>query len=122
MAMTLPEILSLKRWRGYWSSPPLQTPLGVRPGDARNSLRHRDEVSELVQLPLNQVNLEGGYVVLYGKGSKERMVPLGPRAITWITRFISRQPVKHGQGKREPTPCLLNRSGKGLSRQISSGG
>jgi integrase/recombinase XerD len=73
-------------------------------------------VSELTHLPTHQVNLEGGYVLLYGKGSKERVVPLGSEAIKWVTLYL-----KESRGilaKRKESPFLfINRSGKGMSRQ-----
>ncbi len=46
-------------------------------------------VSELVSLRLEQVNLEQGLVRLSGKGSKERIVPLGEHTLEWIQRYIN---------------------------------
>jgi integrase/recombinase XerD len=45
-------------------------------------------VSELVGLRLNDINLERGYLVVIGKGSKERAVPLGEIAIAAISRYL----------------------------------
>lgn len=44
-------------------------------------------VSELVHLKLNDINLDSGYVLAFGKGSKERYVPLGRVAITALQRY-----------------------------------
>ena len=118
MAMTLPEILSLKEVERLLEQPTLRTPLGIRDRAMLEILYATGmRVSELVQLPLNQVNLEGGYVLLYGKGSKERMVPIGGEAIKWITRYLETTRAKLARGKEVPF-LFLNRSGKGLSRQI----
>ncbi len=46
-------------------------------------------VSELVGLKLIQVNLEQGLVKVMGKGAKERMVPLGEVAVSWLSRYVS---------------------------------
>jgi len=73
-------------------------------------------VSELTQLPTHQVNLEAGYVLVYGKGSKERIIPLGSEALKWVTVYLktARGPLL----KRKESPSLfVNRSGKGMSRQ-----
>jgi integrase/recombinase XerD len=118
MAMTLPEILSLKEVERLLEQPTLRTPQGIRDRAMLEILYATGmRVSELVQLPLNQVNLEGGYVLLYGKGSKERMVPLGGEAIKRITRYLETTRKKLARGKEVPF-LFLNRSGRGLSRQM----
>ncbi|MEJ2379569.1 MAG: site-specific tyrosine recombinase XerD [Gammaproteobacteria bacterium] len=45
-------------------------------------------VSELVHLTVDQVNLRQGVVRIMGKGSKERLVPLGDEAIDWLQRYL----------------------------------
>jgi len=45
-------------------------------------------VTELVSLTLDQVNLRQGVVRVMGKGSKERLVPMGEEAITWLERYL----------------------------------
>jgi integrase/recombinase XerD len=47
-------------------------------------------VSELVGLDLNQINLRQGVVRTFGKGSKERLVPLGEEAIFWVEQYIKK--------------------------------
>jgi integrase/recombinase XerD len=53
-------------------------------------------VSELVRLKLVEVGLDTGVVRIMGKGSKERLVPLGEEALSWLARFL-----------REARPALL---------------
>jgi len=53
-------------------------------------------VSELVNLKLNEINLEAGYITTLGKGSKERVAPLGEIAVDSIVRY-----------KNEARPGLL---------------
>lgn len=45
-------------------------------------------VSELVALTLEQVNLRQGVVRVFGKGARERLVPLGEEAIDWLLRYL----------------------------------
>ena len=45
-------------------------------------------VSELVSLPVNAVSLDNGWVRLTGKGSRERLVPLGEFAVEWIGIYL----------------------------------
>ncbi|MFH1135260.1 MAG: site-specific tyrosine recombinase XerD [Pseudomonadota bacterium] len=73
-------------------------------------------VSELVGVKLGQVNLEAGYIRVMGKGSKERIVPLGEEAAIWIDRYIKE--ARDGQRRGRTTPHLfLNRRGHKMSRQ-----
>jgi len=113
----LPEILSLKEIEQILEQPDLQTPLGIRDRAMLEMLYATGmRVSELTGLPTHQVNLEGGYVLLYGKGSKERIVPLGSEAMNWVTRYLSTARGTLAKAKESPF-LFINRSGKGMSRQ-----
>lgn len=118
IAMNLPEILSLKEVEQLLEQPNVQTPLGVRDRAMLEMLYATGmRVSELVNLPMNQINLEGGYVLLYGKGSKERVVPLGMEAIKWVTFYLKTVRANLTKGRESPF-LFVNRSGKGMSRQL----
>jgi len=117
VAKTLPEILTLKEIEQLLEQPNLQTPLGMRDRAMLEMLYATGmRVSELTHLPTHQVNLEGGYVLLYGKGSKERIVPLGSEAIKWVTLYLKESRGILAKGKESPF-LFINRSGKGMSRQ-----
>jgi integrase/recombinase XerD len=73
-------------------------------------------VSELTRLLIHQVNLEGGYVLLYGKGSKERIVPIGSEAMKWAALYLKESRAVLAKGKESPF-LFINRSGKAMSRQ-----
>jgi integrase/recombinase XerD len=95
-------------------------------GDDPRSLRDRAmyellyasglRVSELVGLATTRVNLREGYLTVVGKGSKERAVPVGRRAVTAIRRYLADgRPVLDAEGK---SPLLFVRTGgKSLTRQ-----
>jgi integrase/recombinase XerD len=117
VAKTLPEISSLKEIERILEQPNVQTPLGMRDRAMLEMLYATGmRVSELTHLPTHQANLEAGYVLLYGKGSKERIVPLGSEAMKWVTLYL-----KAARGsllKSKDSPFLfINRSGKEMSRQ-----
>ena len=117
VAKTLPEILTLREIEQLLEQPNLQTSLGIRDRAMLEILYATGmRVSELTHLPIHQVNLEGGYVLLYGKGSKERIVPLGSEAMKWITLYLKTARGKLSKGKESPM-LFINRSGKGMSRQ-----
>jgi integrase/recombinase XerD len=117
VAKTLPEILTLKEIEQILEQPNLQTPLGIRDRAMLEMLYATGmRVSELTHLPTHQVNLEGGYVLLYGKGSKERIVPLGSEAMKWVTQYLKTAREILAKGKESPS-LFINRSEKGMSRQ-----
>jgi integrase/recombinase XerD len=72
--------------------------------------------SEATAVRVDDVNLEGGYVMATGKGSRQRLVPMGAQAVAWIRRYLDGgrgRLVKRGT----PAALFLNRSGGALSRQ-----
>jgi integrase/recombinase XerD len=117
VAKRLPEILTLEEIEKILEQPNPQTPLGIRDRAMLEMLYATGmRVSELTQLPIHQVNLEAGYVLLYGKGSKERLVPLGSEAMKWVTVYLKTARGILSKGKENPS-LFINRSGKGMSRQ-----
>jgi len=114
---TLPSLLTSREVEQLLEQPELKSPLGLRDRAMLEMLYATGmRVSELVGFPTNQMNLETGYVVIYGKGSKERLVPLGKEAVRWIGHYLER--VRNDLLKGRESPYLfVGRSGKGLSRQ-----
>jgi len=117
MIKTLPEILTSREIELLLEQPDLKTPLGIRDRAMLEMLYATGmRVSELTGLPMNQVNLEAGYTLVYGKGSKERVVPLGSEAIQWVTLYL--ETVRNHLLKGKESPLLfVGRSRKGMSRQ-----
>ena len=73
-------------------------------------------VSELVGLKLTQVNLRQGVVRVVGKGSKERLVPLGELAEEWIARY-SRTSRAALLGARQSDDLFVTSRGSAMTRQ-----
>jgi integrase/recombinase XerD len=68
--------------------------------------------SELITLTLNDVNLDVGFVKCFGKGGKERIVPVGAGAVSAIREYI-----KNSRPKTATDILFLDRLGRHLTRQ-----
>ena len=74
-------------------------------------------VSELVALKLFEVGLNEGVVRVFGKGAKERLVPLGQVALEWLERYLQEARSQLLAG-RSCDAVFVTRRGAGLSRQM----
>ena len=73
-------------------------------------------VSELVNLKLSDLNLDIGFIKCRGKGSKERIVPLGKTAEHFLKKYLAQSRPKL-LGKKESIHIFLAQGGRTLSRQ-----
>jgi len=86
----LPKNLSEEKVEALLAAPDTGSTLGLRDRAMLETLYATGlRVSELVSLTLTQVSLEMGVVRVLGKGSKERLVPLGEEAIGWVKRYLA---------------------------------
>ena len=86
----LPKNLSEDQVETLLDAPDVETALGLRDRAMLETLYATGlRVSELTGLKLAQVSLDMGVVRVLGKGSKERLVPLGEEAIAWIKRYLA---------------------------------
>jgi len=84
----LPKSLSEADVEALLAAPELDDPIGLRDRAMLEVLYACGlRVTELIGLTLEQVNLRQGVLRVFGKGSKERLVPLGEEAIAWIERY-----------------------------------
>lgn len=74
-------------------------------------------VSELIGLTLSDVHLTMGFVRCMGKGSKERIIPIGKTASDAIEQYLEKGRPKLVSKKYKDDSLFLNHHGKGLSRQ-----
>jgi integrase/recombinase XerD len=85
----LPKSLSERQVEALLGAPDVDEPLGLRDRAMLETLYATGlRVSELVGLKRTQVALDAGVVRVMGKGSKERLVPLGEEAVRWIERYL----------------------------------
>jgi integrase/recombinase XerD len=73
-------------------------------------------ISELTNLKLNQIDLTRGIVRVMGKGNKERIIPIGETALTWLNNFINNYRQDFVINKNN-NYIFLNRKGDQLSRK-----
>ena len=86
----LPKNLSEAQVEALLDAPDTKTTLGLRDRAMLETLYACGlRVSELTGLKLAQVSLDMGVVRALGKGSKERLVPLGEEAVSWIARYLA---------------------------------
>ncbi|MDH5220753.1 MAG: site-specific tyrosine recombinase XerD [Betaproteobacteria bacterium] len=116
-APRFPKSLSEADVEALLGAPDAETPRGLRDRAMLEVLYASGlRVSELVGLKTHEANLDAGVVRILGKGSKERLVPLGEEAVAWVQRYL-----------REARPALLKRKsndalfvtdrGAGMTRQ-----
>src|SRR5450759_4273555 len=85
----LPKSLTEQDVEQLLDAPDTQTPLGMRDRTMFEVLYATGlRVSELVTLRITQVSMDMGVVRVMGKGSKERLVPLGEEALDWLRRYM----------------------------------
>ena len=85
----LPDSLTESDVERLLAAPDLTTPIGIRDRAMLEVLYACGlRVTELVSLRLTDMNLRQGVLRVMGKGSKERLVPLGEEAISWLQQFI----------------------------------
>ena len=111
----LPTCLSIEEVEMLLDAPNMKSLSGIR-DKAMLELMYASglRVSELLQLEKSNLNLKRGIVTIFGKGAKERKVPVGDFAMEYVILYLNKVRGKfHGN---ESKYLFLNRSGKPLSR------
>ena len=112
----LPRVLSEGEIEALLAAPDVGQPLGVRDKAMFELLYAAGlRVSELVGLELAQLRLDQGFLIAFGKGSKERIVPVGERAELWVGNYLSDVRPKIVTGRHQTV--FVNPRGRGLTRQ-----
>ncbi|HSR12162.1 MAG TPA: site-specific tyrosine recombinase XerD, partial [Thermodesulfobacteriota bacterium] len=115
VAPRLPSVLGPGEIEDLLRQPDAATPLGVRDRAMLELLYASGlRVSELIHLTVNDLNLEVGYVRTRGKGSKERIVPIGKAAGDAVKAYLEGPRLSFG---RSAAALFVGRRGKGLTRQ-----
>ena len=113
----LPKIVSEKQVESLLTAPPRETLLGQRDRAMLETLYATGlRVSELVGLKLHEVNFDMGVVRIFGKGSKERLVPLGEAAIDEMRNYlnVARNELLNG---RQSDDLFITARGAAMTRQ-----
>ncbi|APJ11569.1 MULTISPECIES: site-specific tyrosine recombinase XerD [Bacillus] len=114
---TLPKVLSLGEVEKLLDTPNQHTPFDYRDKAMLELLYATGiRVSEMLDLTLADVHLTMGFVRCFGKGRKERIVPIGEAAASAIEEYLEKGRSK--LLKKQPSDALfLNHHGKKMSRQ-----
>ena len=116
-ARLLPEYLKIEEMERFLSAPDLGTPLGKR-DRALFELMYGSglRVSEVCSIPMTAIDPDEGFARIFGKGSKERVVPVGRHACDTVRNYLhGGRPhlVKPGTGGE----LFLSMRGKAISRK-----
>ena len=113
----LPKVLSEAQVEALLAAPEVETALGLRDRAMLETLYATGlRVSELVGLKLHEINFDMGIVRVFGKGSKERLVPLGEVAIDWLRDYLgeARPQILNG---RQTDDFFVTGLGAAMTRQ-----
>jgi integrase/recombinase XerD len=114
---TLPHVISVTVMEEILSQPDASTPKGIRDRAILELLYATGiRVSELVHLPLQGIFWDQGFIKVFGKGGKERLIPVGQTALSFLKIYCdeTRGTVRYSSLREE---VFLSRLGKPLSRQ-----
>jgi integrase/recombinase XerD len=117
----LPDVLSPEDVDNLLKSPDTESVLGLRDKAMLEVLYASGlRVSELINLKVNQLDMEVGYLRTLGKGSKERIVPIGTMAKKAVENYIlNSRPalVSSRKDGRKAEELFVTRRGRGMTRQ-----
>ena len=111
----LPNCLSEEEIDRLLEAPDLTSPSGIRDRAMLETMYSSGlRVSELLNLKRGQVNLNKCIITVFGKGAKERKVPIAEYAVEYIKKYINE--VRNKSEFKKSDYLFLNRSGNPLSR------
>lgn len=114
--LTLPRVLTVEEVEQLLEKPDLKKPQGIRDRAILEVLYGSGlRVSELISLELKDIRLDQGFLICKGKGSKERIVPMGKSAVRWIKTYL--QEVRPLWDKKGSSILFLTRRGEAFTRQ-----
>ena len=111
----LPNCLSEEEIEKLLEAPDLESPSGLR-DRAMLETRYASglRVSELLNLEIKQINLKKGVITVFGKGAKERKVPIAEYACEYIKKYVKE--VRNKSEYKSSRYLFLNKKGEPLSR------
>lgn len=113
----IPETLSVNEIESLLAQPDIRDVQGIRDKAILEVLYATGmRVSEAVHLKTDDINVEVGFLRCIGKGNKERIIPLGKKAIASITRYLQASRTRLLKQKASEF-IFVSRFGKKLSRQ-----
>lgn len=122
----LPEVISINDARALLGQPFPEGPVGLRDSAVLEVLYGCGlRVSELTGLNLLDLDLEGGFIRVVGKGDKERLVPIAGAALKALREYLDHGRAylraKKSAARQDPHAVFLNVRGGRLTRQAIFG-
>jgi integrase/recombinase XerD len=113
----LPGVLDINEVDKILSAPKVDDKLGLR-DKAMLELFYAcgTRVSELINLKVNDLFFDNEIIRVFGKGSKERLIPIGTSAISWIEEYLKKSRPLLMKKSRSENILFLNSRGSKLSR------
>ena len=118
LGKSLPNSLSESNVEALLDSPDLNDPIGMRDRAMLELLYATGlRVTELVSLEYKQINLQQGVVRVIGKGNKERLVPMGDEAVSWINNYLNEARSELLKSGGVSNALFVTKRGSGMTRQ-----
>jgi len=118
MDRTLPKILSIEEMEVLLATPTALKPQGLRDRAMLELLYATGmRISECISLNMEDLHLTMGFVRCFGKGGKERIIPLGRTALTACEEYLREGRPKLIKPEHRTNSIFVNQRGKGLTRQ-----
>jgi integrase/recombinase XerD len=113
----LPDVLNPDEVDEILKQPDTASDLGLRDRAILETMYATGmRVSELIGLKRSSVDEREGFVRVFGKGSKERIVPIGRSALKWLRRYLLKVRVRLARDGNGQETLFLNARGKPMSR------
>ncbi len=118
LGKSLPDTLTEKEVERLLNAPLIEDALGLRDRAMLELIYATGlRVSELVSLRYTQLSLQQGVLRVTGKGNKERLVPMGDEAVTWLSKYLTESRPDLMLGKGVCDQLFVTRRGSGMTRQ-----
>jgi integrase/recombinase XerD len=115
---SLPKVLSMEEVEALLDAPKVMNEYGLRDKAMLELLYATGmRVSEIISLDIGDIHATMGFVRCLGKGSKERIIPIGHTALTAIEAYLQKGRGKFARSKQRTDSLFLNHHGNRLTRQ-----
>ncbi|KAA3617765.1 MAG: site-specific tyrosine recombinase XerD [Calditrichaeota bacterium] len=113
----LPSVLTFEEVTNLFNVPDTKKTLGLRNRAMFETIYASGlRVSELLTLKISQIYFEQGILRIFGKGRKERLVPVSDSALTWLKKYLDSARPSLDKKRLGDTVVFLNSRGKAMSR------